>query len=174
MLSRIFPERVDNRYRGHALALWFFVPIALMKVGISLLHILYADGGAQSISAIPLDSYPAGAAQNVVALFSRMGLEQLLLGLVFAVVLLRYRSLLPLMYVLLAVYYIGQAVIVYAKPLAVTATSGASTPAMILRVLSFAGLILSLWGAGYLKPEADAAPAHDDGAHAAPLHDASR
>jgi hypothetical protein len=32
VLNRILPERIDNRYRGHRLALWLFVPIILQKL----------------------------------------------------------------------------------------------------------------------------------------------
>ena len=149
MLNRIFPKRIDNQYRGHKLAIWFFVPISFMKVAISLVHIFFADGGAQSISTIPLDTYPAGAAQNVIALFSRMGLDQLLLGLLFVVVLIRYRAMIPLMYVLIFVGYIAEKGIVYMKPLSTTGTFGASTPALVLTILSIGGLVLSLWGEGY-------------------------
>lgn len=73
MLNRLFPERIDNHYRGHKLALWLFVPITFMKIAISLIHILYAGGGSsQSISRIYMDTYSAGAAQNVTALFARI------------------------------------------------------------------------------------------------------
>jgi len=150
MLKRIFPERLDNHYRGYKLALWFFVPITFMKVAISLVHIFYADGGAQSISTIPLDTYTSGGAQNVIAIFSRMGLDQLLLGLVFIVVLFRYRAMVPLMYVLIIVGYIGHEWIAYMKPLVTTGTSGANFPHLVLTVLSISGLVLSLLGKGYL------------------------
>ncbi len=149
MLNRIFPERIDNHYRGYKLALWLFVPITIMKVAISLVHIFYADGGAQSISTIPLDTYTPGAAQNVIALFSRMGLDQLLLGLLFVVVLIRYRAMIPLMYVLMIVNYIALEGIVYMKPLVLAGTSGASTPALVLTALTISGLVLSLLGKGY-------------------------
>ena len=151
MLSRILPARVDNRFRGNVLALWLFVPIALMKIGISLLHIFSADGGAQSVSRMPLDTYPTGAAQNVVALMSRLGLEQLLLGLIAVVVLLRYRALIPLMYVVIVAHYVGQQAIAEMKPLAVAGVSGASTPAIVIAAAGFAGLVLSLVGKGYRK-----------------------
>lgn len=153
MLNRIFPERIDNHYRGHKLALWFFVPITFMKVAISLVHIFYEDGGAQSISTIPLDTYTSGAAENVIAIFSRMGLDQLLLGLLFVVVLFRYRAMIPLMYVLIIVGYIAREGIVYMKPLVLAGTSGASTPALVLTVLSISGLVLSLRGKGYLPKQ---------------------
>src|SRR5262249_30188981 len=43
MLNRIFPRQFDNNYWGHKLALWLFVPIVFMKVGISLSSI-FAPG----------------------------------------------------------------------------------------------------------------------------------
>jgi cytochrome c-type biogenesis protein CcmH/NrfF len=39
MLTRIFPERIDNHYREYKAALWIFVPITLIKIGVSLIHI---------------------------------------------------------------------------------------------------------------------------------------
>ncbi|MDP9119789.1 MAG: hypothetical protein M3O15_00190 [Acidobacteriota bacterium] len=157
MLKRIFPERVDNHYRGYRLALWLFVPITFMRIAISLIHILYADGGARSISTIPLDTYPPGAAQNVIALFARMGLDQLSLGLLLVTVLFRYRALVPLMYVLIVVQYLAEEGIVYMKPLALAGTSGARTPALVLTVLSVSGLVLSLLGKGY-RPVQESEP----------------
>lgn len=154
MLSRLFPARIDNRFRGHVLALWLFVPITLMKVALGLGHIFTADGGAQSVSTMPLDTYPAGAAQNVVALMARMGLEQLLLGALFVVVLLRYRAMVPLMFAVVVVHYFAQRGIASMKPLALAGTSGASTPALVIAVLAVVGLVLSLAGKGYREPPA--------------------
>ena len=39
---------------------------------------------------------------------ARMGLEQLLLGLIFVVVLVRYRALIPLMYAVAVLHYSGR------------------------------------------------------------------
>lgn len=149
MLSRIFPERIDDHFRGHGAALWLFVPVALMRVGVSLLHIFYADGGAQTISNIPLDTYPPGAAQNVVALFSRMGLEQLLLGLLYALALARYRSMIPLMFALTVAHAAALSAVAFMKPLALAGASGARAPALVLAAVAAAGLVLSLLGNGY-------------------------
>lgn len=155
MLSRILPARIDNRYRGHRLALWLFVPITLQKVAMSLTHLLTADGGAQSISTIPLDTYSSSAAQNIVGLFARMGLEQLLLGSLFVLVLLRYRAMIPLMYVVIVAQYLGSRVLSEVKPLVLAGTSGARIPALVIAGLSAIGLVLSLIGRGY----ADQGPA---------------
>ena len=108
MLSRLLPERLDNDYSGHPLALWVFYPITLLTIGRSCVHIFAPDGGAQSIATIPLDSYPVAAATAIVVIFALWGLQQLLVGFVYVVVLLRYRALLPFMYLLLLLEYVGR------------------------------------------------------------------
>ena len=148
-LSRILPVRIDNRYCGHVLALWLFVPVTLQRVALGLTHLLKADGGAQSISTIPLDTYPPAAAQNVVGLFARLGLEQLLFGSLCLLVLLRYRALIPLMYLLIVAHYLASRVVGQIKPLVLAGTSGARTPALVIAILCALGLALSLSGRGY-------------------------
>lgn len=150
MLNRILPACIDNRYRGHRVALWLFVPITLQKVGVSLTHLLKADGGAQSISTIPLDTYSPSAAQNIVGLFARLGLEQLLLASLFVLVLARYRAMIPLMYALIVAQYVGSKVVSQVKPLVLAGTSRVSTPALVIAILSLSGLVLSLIGRGYV------------------------
>ena len=61
MLRKIFPHQVDNTYSGHKLGLYFFFVITLVTIGRSCVHIFAADGGAQSIATIPLDTYSQGA-----------------------------------------------------------------------------------------------------------------
>ncbi|QNP41686.1 hypothetical protein [Lysobacter solisilvae (ex Woo and Kim 2020)] len=151
MLKRILPAHVDNRFRGHVLALWLFAPLTLMKLALGLVHILRADGGAQSVSTMPLDTYPAGAAQNIIALMARMGLEQVLLGALFLLVLLRYRALVPLMYLVAVAHFALQYSVAAMKPLALAGTSGASTMHLIIGVASGIGLLLSLSGRGYRR-----------------------
>jgi hypothetical protein len=155
MLSRILPARIDNRYRGHVLALWLFVPIAIVKLALGLVHIFRTDGGAQSVAMIPLDSYPPSAADNIVGLFARLGLEQLLLASLFIVILLRYRALIPLMYFLLVAHYAGSRLLSELKPLARSGASGVGTFALVIATLTFAGPILSLIGRRYREEPLD-------------------
>jgi hypothetical protein len=149
MLNRIFPSTVDTRYRGHPVGLWLFVPIALIKLSQSLTHLLKHDGGAQSISTIPLDTYPSSAAQNIIGLFARLGLEQILLASIFLLVLFRYRALIPLMYLLIVAHFVGGKIVAQFKPLVLAGTSGVSTPFLIIAILSVVGLVLSLTGRRY-------------------------
>lgn len=158
MLDRLLPRSLDRGFRGHWAALWLLVPIVFLRIAISLLHIFSADGGAQSISTIPLDSYPPGAAQNIIAIFARMGLDQLILGVLCVVVLLRYRALIPLMYALIVLQYVAEKGVAHFKPLSLAGTSAASTPALVLTVLSAAGLVLSLVGKAYAADARPVAP----------------
>lgn len=153
-MDRILPACIDNRYRGHPLALWLLVVITVQKLGVSLTHLFKADGGAQSISTIPLDSYPGSAAQNIVGLFARLGLEQLLLASLLALVLVRYRGMIPLMYVLIVVHYVASRGVAQMKPLVLAGTSAASTPTLVIALLSVIGLALSVIGRRYRESTA--------------------
>jgi hypothetical protein len=149
MLHRLLPPIVDNRFRGHPAALWLFVPLVFMKLALGTAHMLRADGGAQSVSRMPLDTYPEGAAQNIVALMARMGLEQFLLGALFLVVLLRYRALIPLMYAAMVLHFVGARLVGAMKPLAVAGASGVGNMHLLIAALAAVGLVASLAGRGY-------------------------
>jgi hypothetical protein len=145
LLERVFPRSIDNVFRGHRFALWAFYPITLVTVARSLVHIFREDGGAQSIATIPLNTFDAGGADAVVSLFAFWGLSQLLLGAVFVVVGLRYRALIPFMYVLILAEYIGRIGVGSVKSLPTTGVPPGAYLNVILIVTSILGLVLSFW-----------------------------
>ncbi len=149
MLNRIFPERIDNNYHGHKFAFWLLFPIIFLKVVISLVAIFAPDGGAQSADGIPLDTFVSGGAEVVVSVFALWGLTQLLLGLLFVLALVRYRAMVPLIYVLILVELLAKKGIFWVKPIVTTGTTSAISLSLVLIVLSIIGLALSLRGAGY-------------------------
>ena len=83
MLKRIFPEVVDNTYRGNPVALYFFFLITTVTIARSCIHIFAADGGAQSIATIPLDSFTQSGGETVVFMFAQWGLAQLMMGCIY-------------------------------------------------------------------------------------------
>jgi len=105
MIEKLLPQPVTNQYSGHPLAKWVFVVLTLITIGRSLVHMYAADGGAQSIASIALDAFTDGAANTVITMFALWGLSQLIIGLLYAIVLWRYQSLIPLMYVFFAFEY---------------------------------------------------------------------
>ncbi len=148
MLRRIFPECFDNRFRGNRLALWLFYPITLLNVVISLVAIFSKDSGAQTADGIPLNTYdPAGAAA-VIGVAAFLGMASLLLCALFVLALVRYRSMIPLLYVLLVVNFVCHKGIGWMKPIARDGTHAGSVFSLCLIVVTALGLVLSLGGRG--------------------------
>ncbi len=96
MLSRVFPRCIDNTYRGHTLALWLFIPVVVVETGIALGTIFNGAAAAQSADGIPLDSFGAGGAEAVVALFAIWGLSQLVFSVLGVLALTRYRAMMSI------------------------------------------------------------------------------
>ena len=144
MMERLFPRMVDNDYRGHPFALWVLVPVTLLTLVRSLVHMFRVDGGAQSIATIPLDRYSDPAAAAVILIFALWGLSQLLLGLLYVVVLVRYRALIPLMYLTLILEYCGRLALGAWKPMETLERPPGARFTLIMIVLSLVMFVLSL------------------------------
>jgi len=144
MLNRILPQRVDNTYRGHPLALWLFIPVVVLKTGIALGTIFSGRGAAQSADGIPLDSFGAGGAEAAVALFAIWGLPQLVFSVLGVLALTRYRAMIPLMFVLFLLEHLARRWILLVKPIARAGTPPGTYINLVLLVLMIGGLALSL------------------------------
>src|SRR5262245_63488258 len=120
MLDRIFPPQFDNAYRGHRLALWLFGLLVVVRLGIALGSILNGYQAASSADGIPLDTFPPAASQAVVTLFALLGLVHLMLLLVCILALVRYRTMIPLMFVLLLLEYLCRRLVLLLMPIAGT------------------------------------------------------
>jgi hypothetical protein len=145
MLNRIFPLQFDNNYRGHKLALWIFVLLVLIKLGISLSAIFDGYNMARSADGIPIDTFTSEAADAVVSVTALLGLSHFLLAAICALALIRYRAMIPFMYVLFLVEYLAKKWILLAKPIVRTGTSPSTYVNVVLIALLVAGLFLSLW-----------------------------
>ena len=105
MWQKILPRQLDNECPGNPVALWLFCLVTAVTVGRSLAHILLPDGGAQSIATVPLDQFSGEGSAAVITSFALWGLSQLLLSVVMVLVAVRYRGLIPAMYLLILVEY---------------------------------------------------------------------
>jgi hypothetical protein len=115
-MNYLFPSLIDNEYKGKKIPLFFFyllIPVTIIR---SLVHIFKADGGAQSIANIPLHLYSEQASDTIVHFFSEWGLSQLLFGVLYIVVLIKYKSLIPLMYLFMVLEYSTRLFLAYYKP----------------------------------------------------------
>jgi hypothetical protein len=145
MFSAIFPDRIDNTYRGHKAALWLFGALLLMRAAIGVNSIINGYSVASSADGIPLDTYGPDAAQTVVTLFALVGLTALIICVLGVLALVRYRAMVPLLYVLLLLEYLARKLILYLMPIVKTGTSSALFVNLVLLTLMIAGLALSVW-----------------------------
>ena len=148
-MDKLFPQPATNRYGGAPIARWVFALLTAITVGRSLVHVFLPDGGAQSIATIPLDSFTTNGEATAVHIFALWGLSQLLFGLLYLVVLWRYQSLIPLMYLLILVEYTGRLLLAFAKPIVTDGTAPGAIGNFALVPLALLMLVLSLRGKQY-------------------------
>ena len=145
MIKKFLPEQLDNTYRGHQLALWFFVVVVFIKTlqGLSVIYDSYSM--ASSADGIPIETFPIAAAQTVATLFAISGFFRLIISLLGVLVLIRYRSAIAFMFSLLALDYVGRQIILHFYPLVRVGNPIGPNVNHILFALTIVGLVLSLW-----------------------------
>jgi hypothetical protein len=145
MFDRLFPKQLDNRFAGFRLAIWLLVPIVLLRAVIGFNSVMFTRSIAMSADAIPLDRFGADAAQTVVSLFALLGLYTLLFALLGAIVLIRYRAMVPFMYLVLLVQQLGSRALLLANPVVRSgSTSVGSAVVFATLAMTVVGFILSL------------------------------
>ncbi|MDD5543976.1 MAG: hypothetical protein PHX83_12455 [Acidobacteriia bacterium] len=145
MFNRLFPKSFDNEYQGSKIALWLFGVVLIVKTGISLGCIFNGRVAASSADGIPLDTFPALAAQAVISLFALWGVTFLMISLVCVLVLIRYRSMIPFMFALLLVEHLSRRLILQFLPIVRTGTPPGFYINLGLSIAMIVGLALSLW-----------------------------
>ena len=143
-LSLLLPKTIDNDFRGLRIGLVVFSLITAIIVVRSCIHIFAPDGGAQSIATIPLDRYSPAASATIISMFALWGQSQLLLGLIFLIVIFRYRSLVPLCYLILVLEWGGRLVIGFYKPIETLETAPGAAANLPVAAICAVMLLLSL------------------------------
>ncbi len=141
MLVRIFPRQIDNAYRGHRLGIGLLALFVAIKLIMSTNSILNTRSVAAGADGIPLESYAAGGAETVIRLFSLLALSQLVLALLGVIALVRYRAMIPLVYLLLLAEHLGRRAIGMIHP--AEGPAGASA-GLYINLALLAVLILGL------------------------------
>jgi hypothetical protein len=148
MFNLLFPARFDNDYRGWWLAVWLFVPVVLMKLAMGF-NVAGFNPWVSNVTvmktadAVPLDSFPAEAAAQLVFSFSAWGLCLFLFSLLGVLVVLRYRAMLPLMFLVLTLEQAGRKVL-SEQHLIARATGGEMSFAALINWGFLAALVIGL------------------------------
>ena len=101
LLHLLFPQQVDNRFDGQRASLWLLGLYVALKLAMSFNSIFNTAKVAASADGIPLDSFGPVAVREVLTLFALTGLGQLALALIALTILIRYRALVPFIYLVL-------------------------------------------------------------------------
>lgn len=144
MFRQILPHIIDNQYKGKKIALYFFYLLTAITIIRSCIHIFKYDGGAQSIATIPLDTFTDNGASAVILIFAYWGLSQLIVGIMYIIVALYYKSMIPLMYLFIFMEYTGRLIIATIKPIETTSQAPGSIANYVLIPLSLILFVLSV------------------------------
>jgi hypothetical protein len=143
--SRLFPRYIDNIYSGSKIALWLLALILAMRAIQSIGIIFNGYSVAQAADGIPLETYPAAAAQTILAIFAISSLNRLIISGIGAVILSRYRRAVPLMFVVVLTTYAGAQLLSRFIPIVRVGRPPGVMVNLGLFGLTIIGFILSLW-----------------------------
>lgn len=142
MLSRIFPKQIDNTYRGYPLAIWLFVPIVLVNLIMGANTMINTRDVIQGADRILLDSYGATAAMIIVRCFKSWALGHFLLAALGLLALVRYRAMVPLMYLVFTLENGARKALQHSNPLHITTKSGEPMIGPMINLALLAALLI--------------------------------
>ena len=117
LIGRVFPAQIGNTFVGHWLALWLFG--ALILVRLAQMVAIFIDPGVviRSADGILIETFNQPAQVAVASIFRMLGVLNILICLLGSLVILRYRAMVPIMYLVLIALFAGQKMISIAYPI---------------------------------------------------------
>lgn len=110
-MKNFLPKKAENSYSFPKSVVIIFMIVTIITLGRSLAHIFLPDGGANSIATIiQFDGNP-DPDRVIYFIFSLWGLAQLSMGILYVIVLIRYKNLIPLMWLFILFEYTTRIVI---------------------------------------------------------------
>ncbi|KAF0184243.1 MAG: hypothetical protein FD163_1817 [Hyphomonadaceae bacterium] len=153
MLNTIFPKQFDNVFRGYKMAIWILGLVVFVKMmmgfnSAGLNPWVSTQFVIKNADGIPLDSFGPEAASVIVFMFKAWGLGLLILSLLGILAIVRYRAMIPLMYLVLLIEQIGRKIMITLAPIITSTTVDNSSSAvpinLIITLILCFGFILSL------------------------------
>lgn len=95
----LLPSPADNIYRGSRIAFWFFIAFVCLMTWRSVIHMFFEEYGMHDIAKFIALSGDPDPMPLIYMFFSLWGLAQLIFCGICWVVILRYKSLIPLMFI---------------------------------------------------------------------------
>ena len=92
-MKKLLPSQADNNYDFNKVIIYIFALLTAVTVGRSLVHVFALDGGANSIASMIVFTGTPDPNAVVYNLFALWGLSQLIMGLMYVIVLIKYKNL---------------------------------------------------------------------------------
>ncbi len=146
MTNPLLPRTASNAHSIHPVVVRVFAAVTAITLGRSLAHVFLPDGGANSIATIISFGGVPDPDAVIHFVFALWGLAQLAMALVYLLVLVRYRNLVPLMWAFVAGEYLMRIVIGRVlKPLGPEYFTGTAPGEVGNYVLLPLALVMLLW-----------------------------
>ena len=139
-MAVLFPAQADNAIRGSKVPVALFTVLAVISFVRSCIHVFAPDGGAGSIAGMDLS---VAGASGIVFAFGLWGSSQLIYAVIQLAVVIRYRSLVPAMYLLLFVETLLRMLVGHIKPVTFAHTPPGAIGNYVVLPLS---LLMMAWG----------------------------
>lgn len=144
VLEVLFPMNVNNTIRGTKIPVYIFALYAILSTVRSSIHLLAPDGGAGSIAGMDLS---VAGADGIIFAFALWGSSQLLFAILQLLVAFRYRSLVPLMWLMLILEVLLRQLVGTMKPVTFAHTPPGAIGNQLVLPLAALILVWSVWSA---------------------------
>jgi hypothetical protein len=144
LFELLLPAKIDNTLRGSKIPFYVFAVYVIISLVRSCIHLLSPDGGAGSIAGMDL---AVAGAEGIIFAFALWGSSQLMLALIQLLVVIRYRSLVPLMWLMLILEVLLRQLVGATKPVTFAHTPPGAIGNQLILPLAALMLGLSLWSA---------------------------
>ena len=142
ILEILLPAKIDNTIRGSRIPFYIFALYAIVSTVRSCIHLLSPDGGAGTIAGMDLS---VAGADGIIFAFALWGSSQLLFALIQLLVVFRYRSLIPFMWLMLVLEVLLRELVGKIKPVTFAHTPPGAIGNQVMLPLALLMLGLSLW-----------------------------
>jgi hypothetical protein len=148
IFETLLPAKIDNIICGTKIPFYIFALYAIISTVRSCIHLLSPDGGAGSIAGMDL---AVTGADGIIFAFALWGSSQLLFAIIQLLVVFRYKSLVPFMYLMLILETLLRKLVGTMKPVTFAHTPPGAISNQIILPLAALMLVWSLWSA-YRQP----------------------
>jgi hypothetical protein len=142
IFETLLPAKIDNVIRGTKIPFYLFALYAMVSTVRSCIHLLSPDGGAGTIAGMDLS---VAGADGIIFAFALWGSSQLLFALIQLLTVIRYRSLIPFMWLMLALEVLLRELVGKMKPVTFAHTPPGAIGNQIILPLAVLMVVWSLW-----------------------------